>query len=65
MALILGVDMGNIFLNSPPRERDHVTLGLELFGKENEGKMALVVRALYGQVSKYSLEASFFYLHKE
>ena len=45
---ILSADIGNAFLNAPPRERCHVTCGQELFGKENVGKTAIIVRALYG-----------------
>ena len=45
---ILSADIGNAFLNAPPRERVHVILGPELFGKEKEGRTAIVVRALYG-----------------
>ena len=45
---ILSADIGNAFLNAPPRERCHVKVGHELFGKEHEGKTAIVVRALYG-----------------
>ncbi len=45
---IMSADIGNAYLNAPSRERVHVTLGPELFGKEHEGKTALIVRALYG-----------------
>lgn len=45
---ILSADIGNAFLNAPPRERVHVKVGPELFGKEYEGQTAIVVRALYG-----------------
>lgn len=45
---ILSADIGNAFLNAPPRERCHVILGPDIFGKEHENKIAIVVRALYG-----------------
>ena len=45
---ILAADIGNAYLNAPCRERVHVTLGPELFGKEYEGHTAIIVRALYG-----------------
>ena len=45
---ILSADIGNAFLNAPPPEGVHVILGPELFGKENEGRTSIVVRALYG-----------------
>ena len=45
---IMSCDIGNAYLNAPNRERVHVTLGKEIFGKEHEGKRAVIVRALYG-----------------
>ena len=45
---ILSADIGNAFLNAPPRERVHVTLGPDIFGREYEGRTAVIVRALYG-----------------
>lgn len=44
----LMADIGNAYLNAPCKERIHVKCGPELFGPENEGKYATVVRALYG-----------------
>ena len=44
----LMADIGNTYLNAPCKERIHVKCGPELFGPQNEGKFALVVRALYG-----------------
>ena len=45
---VVACDIGNAFLNAPNRERVHVKVGKELFGPENEGKIAIIVRALYG-----------------
>ena len=45
---ILSADIGNAFLNAPPRKRCHVICGPELFGKDHEGRTAIIVRALYG-----------------
>ena len=45
---VLMADIGNAYLNAPCRERVHVKCGPELFGPDNEGKIAIVVRALYG-----------------
>ena len=45
---LLAADIGNAYLNAPCREKVHVTVGPELFGQENEGKTAVIVRALYG-----------------
>ena len=44
----MAADIGNAYLNAPCKEKVHVTCGPELFGKENAGKTAVVVRALYG-----------------
>ena len=41
-------DIGNAYLNAPNKERVHVKCGPELFGPESKGKIAIVVRALYG-----------------
>ena len=41
-------DIGNAYLNAPNKERVHVRCGPELFGPESEGKIAVIVRALYG-----------------
>lgn len=45
---IMACDIGNAYLNAPNRERVHVIVGKELFGQENVGKRAVIVRALYG-----------------
>ena len=45
---ILVCDIGNAYLNAPNRERVHVRVGKELFGLQNEGKYAVIDRALYG-----------------
>mmetsp|Transcript_10258 Transcript_10258/g.14494 ORF Transcript_10258/g.14494 Transcript_10258/m.14494 type:complete len:199 (+) Transcript_10258:2647-3243(+) len=45
---VLSVDIGNAYLNAKNREKTHVICGKELFGAENEGKVAIVVCALYG-----------------
>ena len=45
---IMAADIGNAYLNAPCKEKVHVTCGPELFGKENAGKTAVIVRALYG-----------------
>ena len=45
---ILSTDVGNAYLNAECREKVHVKCGKELFGKENEGKYAVIARALYG-----------------
>ena len=45
---ILAADIGNAYLNAPCKERVHVRVGPELFGEENTGKIAIIVRALYG-----------------
>ena len=44
----LMADIGNAYLNAPCNERIHVKCGPELFGPDNEGKFAVIVRALYG-----------------
>ena len=46
---ILAGDIGNAYLNAPCKERVHVTITDDiLFGAENKGKTAVIVRALYG-----------------
>ena len=45
---VLSADIGNAYLNAPCREKIHVICGPELFGKEHEGKFAVICRALYG-----------------
>ena len=42
------VDIGSTYLNTKCKEKVHVKVGPELFGKKNEGKTAVIVRALYG-----------------
>ena len=41
-------DIGNAYLNAPPKEQVHVIVGPELFGEDNKGKTAIIVQALYG-----------------
>ena len=41
-------DIGNAYLNAPNKERVHVICEPELYGPENQGKKAVIVRALYG-----------------
>ena len=36
-------DIGNAYLNLRCKERVHVKVGPELFGKENKGKTAVIV----------------------
>ena len=45
---ILSADIGNAYLNANNREKVHVVVGPELFGKEHTGQIAVIVRALYG-----------------
>ena len=45
---ILAADIGNAYLNAPCKEKVHVTVGPELFAEEHAGKIAVIVRALYG-----------------
>jgi hypothetical protein len=45
---IKAADIGNAYLNAPNKEKVHVKCGAELFGPSNAGKIATVVRALYG-----------------
>ena len=45
---VSAADIGNAYLNAPCAEKVHVVCGPELFGDENKGKIAVIVRALYG-----------------
>ena len=46
---ILAADIGNSYLNAPCKEQIHVTISDNfLFGPENNGTTAVIVRALYG-----------------
>ena len=45
---ILAGDIGNAYLNAPNREKVHVLCGTDLFTPEQEGRVAVIVRALYG-----------------
>ena len=45
---ISAADIGNAYLNAPCAEKVHVICGEELFGPENAGRTAIIVRALYG-----------------
>jgi len=44
---ILSADVQNAYLNAPTKEKVYTTAGLE-FGQENQGRPAIIVRALYG-----------------
>jgi len=44
---IEAADIGNAYLNAPPREKIYIKCGPE-FGPELEGRCAIIVRALYG-----------------
>jgi hypothetical protein len=44
---ILAADVGNAYLQAPPREKVHTTTGPE-FGPTNVGKTVIIVRAMYG-----------------
>ena len=57
---ILVCDIENAYLNAPNRERVHVQVGKELFGPENEGKHAIIDRALYGLKSASAAWRSYF-----
>ena len=49
---VLAGDVGNAYLNAKPREKCHVILNDEwMFGPSAVGKIALIVRALYGMKS--------------
>lgn len=41
------VDIDNAYLNTKYEAKVYVVVGPELFGKQNEGKNAVIVRALY------------------
>ena len=43
---VVAYNIGNAFLNTLNREKVHMRVGKELFGLENEGKIAIIVRAL-------------------
>ena len=46
---VLSCDIGNAFIQAKnTQERVHVIVEPELFGKDNEGKVAVIGRALYG-----------------
>ena len=45
---VLAADIGNAYLNAPNKEKVHVICGPELFGPEAAGRVAVIVRALYG-----------------
>ena len=63
---VLCTDIGNAYLNAVNREKVHVIVGPELFGKQYSGQYAVIVRALYGlksagaawhaHLSKYIIE---------
>lgn len=44
---VLSADIGNAYLNAPCREKIYTLAGKE-FGPTNEGKVVIIVRALYG-----------------
>jgi hypothetical protein len=44
---ILAVDVGNAYLNASTKEKAYTTAGPE-FGPELQGRLILIVRALYG-----------------
>jgi hypothetical protein len=44
---VCAVDIRNAYLQAPSSCKDYITCGPE-FGVENEGKVALIHRALYG-----------------
>ena len=45
---VLAADIGNAYLNAPNKEKVHVICGADLFGPEAAGRIAVIVRALYG-----------------
>ena len=53
-------DIGNAYLNAPNKERVHVKCGPELFGPEGEGRIAVIVCALYGLKSAGNAWRHFF-----
>lgn len=57
---MLACDIWNAYLNAPNREKVHVRVGKELFGPSNEGKYAVIERALYGLKSALAAWRSHF-----
>ena len=55
---IKAADIGNAYLNAPPREKIYIKCGPE-FGPEFEGRYAIIVRALYGLKSSGASWRSF------
>jgi hypothetical protein len=51
-------DIGNAYLNAPPKEKIYTKCGPE-FGPQHEGRLAIIVRALYGLKSSASSWRSF------
>ena len=45
---VIACGIRNIYLNAPNREKVHVVVGKQLFGRQHEGKRDDVVRILYG-----------------
>ena len=45
---VLSANIGNAYLNVPNKEKVYVVCGPELFGLECEGRLAIIVQALYG-----------------
>ena len=45
---ILACDIGNAYLNAKCREKVCVTCKSDIFGMDDVGKSAIIVRALYG-----------------
>ena len=56
---VLAVDIGNVYLNAPCREKVYFTAGPE-FGTEHIGKNVIIVRALYGLKSSGAAWHAFF-----
>ena len=52
-------DIGNAYLNAKTEERVYAIAGAE-FGDDKEGKIAIIVRALYGLKKPWSHMASSF-----
>ena len=57
---IASTDIGNAYLNAPPKEKVHVKVKDELFGPAHQGKTAIIVRALYGLKSAGNAWRNFF-----
>mmetsp|Transcript_5420 Transcript_5420/g.7997 ORF Transcript_5420/g.7997 Transcript_5420/m.7997 type:complete len:239 (+) Transcript_5420:3465-4181(+) len=55
----LAADIGNAYLNAPTKEKYYIITGPE-FGSLEEGKIALIVRALYGLKSSSAMWRSHF-----